>query len=239
MKTIKTNAPIVSEPAGGNTEVPVSKTNSKRRVPAKDHDFGHLCKYVSDKWKEHPAFTLLYIDQIEFEDLAEKYNSTLGVKHKTASNRPTLTGDLATADKAINRGITQIKGYLLDKYEEKATEHYAAFGIEHKGKSYRFPDDRNKRLDALVLIVGAIETEGFQNKKYGKQFWTDMHSNYETLLTSTNQTDSTVSNKVGNKNLLKNQLTEVLNSLIHIIIGNYPKNYKTELRNWGFQKEKY
>jgi hypothetical protein len=51
--------------------------------------------------------------------------------------------------------------------------------------------------------------------------------------------DGQVSTKVGSKNLLKEELEMVLNSLIHLIKANYPDSYEAELRNWGFQKNKY
>jgi len=51
--------------------------------------------------------------------------------------------------------------------------------------------------------------------------------------------DSGVSEKTGNKNVLKKVLTRGLKALVMVLKGNYPDTWKTELRNWGFQKEKY
>jgi hypothetical protein len=48
-----------------------------------------------------------------------------------------------------------------------------------------------------------------------------------------------VASKVGDKNILKKELKKALNAIVNIIKANYPDNYKEELRNWGFQKEKY
>ena len=44
---------------------------------------------------------------------------------------------------------------------------------------------------------------------------------------------------MGNKNILKADLKKSLNAIVSVIKANYPDNYKQELRNWGFQKEKY
>jgi hypothetical protein len=52
-------------------------------------------------------------------------------------------------------------------------------------------------------------------------------------------TDGQVAIKVGDKNELKTYLKKVLNALMLVIKGNYPDTYKAELRDWGFQKEKY
>jgi hypothetical protein len=48
-----------------------------------------------------------------------------------------------------------------------------------------------------------------------------------------------VASKVGDKNILKKDLKKGLNAVVLAIKANYPDNYKEELRNWSFQKEKY
>lgn len=239
MRTKKTFAPNAGESIGGNTEVPVTKSQSKRNVPTKDHDFGQLCTTVGEKWKEMPAFTLLYITQSGFATMAANYSGDLSMRQSTGGKRPVITGELVMADKLINKGIRKIKLYLKDKYDEAATNYYASFGMEQKRKAYRFPDDRNKRLDALQLIIKSVETEGFDDKAFGSSFWSSMYEQYKLLLGKASVADGTVSKKVGSKKVLKEALEEVLNSLIFLIKANYPNNWKAELRNWGFQKEKY
>jgi hypothetical protein len=59
------------------------------------------------------------------------------------------------------------------------------------------------------------------------------------MLNNVQTTDSTVSSEVGNINELKDKTITVLNSLVMLIRANNPYTYQTELRNWGFQKEKY
>jgi hypothetical protein len=51
-------------------------------------------------------------------------------------------------------------------------------------------------------------------------------------------TDGSVSLGVSNKNLLRKQIQQIIDSLEHLIIANNPDTYKGELRSWGFQKEK-
>jgi hypothetical protein len=239
MRTIKQNSPQAGEATGGNTEVPVAKTKSTKTIPDKDDDFGKLCAYVNNKWKENPFFVLLYITQPEFAAMVTQYNSTLGSKKTTAGKQSPLTGDLEEADKQIDKGVSQLKGYLKEKYEERAVDYYASFGIVYKNGGYRFPIDREQRLNGLKLIVAAIETEGFADKKYGREFWNELYSRYDVKLDTSSRTTGAVSNKVSSKNQLKEQLTEVLNSLIDLLSGNYRKQFKAMLREWGFQKERY
>jgi hypothetical protein len=140
-------------------------------------------------------------------------------------------------DKSIDNALVYVKGYLLDKYKkENDKSYYAAFGIE---KGARYPRDQNSRSAALKLTIEAIAANGFGTKEFGTAFWTGIKTQYDALLTTASNTDSTVSTKVGDKNALKVELKKALNSIILVIKGNYPDTYKQELRNWGFQKEKY
>ncbi|MCA6421730.1 MAG: hypothetical protein IM568_02795 [Flavobacterium sp.] len=88
-------------------------------------------------------------------------------------------------------------------------------------------------------MLGAIAANGFNDITYGKDFWLDIQSKFNELLSAASDTDSIVSNKVGDKNALKIEIKKALNSIVLVIKGNYPDTYKQELRAWGFQKEKY
>ena len=143
-------------------------------------------------------------------------------------------------NKEIDNKLANVKGYIADKYgKENAVSYYASFGIEFSNKTYRFPIDQNNRSEALALMVNSISANGFDDKTYGKDYWLDIQSQFNELLVSASNTDSTVSNKVGDKNTLKKELKRALNSIVLVIKGNYPDTYKQELRTWGFQKEKY
>ena len=114
-----------------------------------------------------------------------------------------------------------------------------AFGIVYIGKNYMMPKDQNSRSAALTLMINAIAVNDFGTKEYGTDFWTDIKARYDVLLTNATTTDSQVASKVGDKNILKKDLKKGLNAVVLAIKANYPDNYKEELRNWGFQKEKY
>ncbi len=240
MKTSKQFAPLAGEQtANGNTTLEEKTKARKKMIPSKDDDFGDLCEAINESWKQNPDLTLRFITQPEFEVLVNSYNGSLGTRQEAGGGRPTLTGQLEQADVDIDNGVGFIKLYLKKKYEKSATDHYAAFGIVRVGKRLELPKNREKRKNALKQIAKQIVTEGFANEKYGKQFWNDMSTQYASLLKAAKNTDSTVSDSVGDKNLLKEKITQVLNSLIGIIIHNMPDTYPAELRKWGFQKEKY
>ncbi len=94
-------------------------------------------------------------------------------------------------------------------------------------------------MDSLDLMIKGLTENGFADKTYGVSFWLPIQLQYNQLLHKATQTDGGVSKKVSSKNILKAQLKQALNAIIHVLKGNYPDSYHSELRSWGFQKEKY
>jgi hypothetical protein len=208
-----------------------------RPIPAADVDFGNIIKLVSAKWATSPWLTLVYLTSAQFAAKATAFQTTLATRQQSGSTRSQTTQALKLLDKSIENALIYVKNYLLDKYKKESYQSYfAAFGIEKGG---RYPKDQNSRSAALKLTVEAIAANGFGTKEFGTAFWTDIKTQYDALLTTASTTDSAVSTKVGDKNALKAELKKALNSIILVIKGNYPDTYKQELRNWGFQKEKY
>jgi hypothetical protein len=215
---------------------PVKTTN----VPLADIDFGSVVNKVKDKWNISAWLTLQYITYADFEPKAEQYITILNTRINYGKNRPKITNDIKLINKEIDSKISNVKGYIADKYgKENAISYYPSFGIEHYKKSYIIPKDQNSRSEALDLMVKAIIENDFIDKTYGKTYWEDIKVRFDALLLAASQLDSSVSNAVGDKNILKKELKKILNSIVLIIKANYPENYKQELRTWGFQKEKY
>ena len=228
METSITPVPIVK---------PVLRTGN---VPAADIDFGVVVKSVSGKWTANPWLTLLWTTAPEFALNSLNYQTTLDTRLETGATRPQITQAIKVQDDKIDYGLAYVKGYLIEKYgKEVAKSYYASFGIQHKYDAYIIPKDQNRRLAALTLMVAAIVVHGFALKEYGTSYWNAIKTEYDSLLGSAITTDGDVSADVGNKNILKKELKKGLNSIIYAIKSNYPDNYKQELRNWGFQKEKY
>lgn len=227
-----TDSPISNE----GSATPTKTTN----VPVADIDFGNVVGKVRDKWETSSWLTLLWISFPEFKTKANDYQTTLTQRLQTGKNRPQITQSLKNINKEIDDKVANIKGYIADKYGKgNAVSYYSAFGIEFYKKAYTIPFDQNSRSEALGLMVNAIDANGFNDKTYGKTYWLDIKSQFDALLLSASTTDSTVSNKVGDKNELKKGLKKALNAIVLTVKANYPETFKQELRVWGFQKEKY
>ena len=226
-----------------DTVIPIEENvNSTKNgnVPISDVDFGNVINTVSVKWAASPWLTLQWLTSANFATKATTYQTTLSARQQTGSTRSQTTQALKIMDKTIDEAVSYVKVYIVDKYKkESAQSYYAAFGIVKANDRYTLPIDQNNRSAALTLMINAIAINDFGTKEYGTDFWTDMKAQYDVLLTIATTTDSQVASKVGDKNILKKELKKGLNSIIIAIKANYPDNYKEELRNWGFQKEKY
>ncbi len=216
------------------------KLNKKGNVPVADVNFGKVVTTVSDKWLINNWLTLKWITATQFETDATSYNDILNARLQKGSTRPQITQSLKALDKKINNALSYVKGYIVDKYKkENAKSYYAAFGIEYKSNKYIFPTDQNKKIASLGLLIDALTTHGFATKEFGVAFWTPIKTEYMSLVNEALATDGEVSIKVGDKNALKDTLKKALNAIVNSLKANYPETFKQELRDWGFQKEKY
>ncbi|NJM78706.1 MAG: hypothetical protein HC854_02050 [Flavobacterium sp.] len=156
------------------------------------------------------------------------------------ATRPQVTQSLKVLNAKIDDAVSYVKGYLTDKYKkENDSSYFPAFGIVYKNNRYFLPTDQNKRIEALKLMIEAITTHGFQDKEFGLAFWTATTTQYAALVKQASEIDGQVSVKVGDKNELKKSLKKGLNAIINLLKANYPDTFKQEMREWGFQKEKY
>ena len=227
-----------TEPTTPVNDVP--KPSKTGNVPAKDLDFGNVVSSVSAKWTSNTWLTLKWANAPEFAVKVENYKNTLDVRLQTGSTRPQITKAMKVMEKKMDDTISYVKGYIIDKYKKDvAKSYYAAFGLVLHNKTYKLPKDQNARSNALTLMLKGIADNGFNDKEFGAEFWTAIKTEYDLLLQSATATDGQVSIKVGDKNELKTYLKKVLNAIVLVIKGNYPDTYKAELRDWGFQKEKY
>lgn len=216
------------------------KQAKKRTVPQTDIDLGTVVTTVSEKWNKSKWLTLLWLKPTEFELDAQNYNIILSSRLNDGGTRPQITKALKVLDKKMDNHLSYVKGYITDKYKkESAMSYYNAFGIETKDGRYSFPRDQNRRLASLELMLGGLDKNGFNDKEFGKGFWTSIQKDYQELTKQANALDGAISANVGGKNVLKSNLVKGLNAIVNCIKANYPDTYKQELRDWGFQKEKY
>ena len=217
-----------------------AKVKSTGNNPRKDTDLNLLTKSVESAWRANNHISLIWTDVDKYKASIDAYSTTLTERQGTGGTRKEVTAKLAQLDTDIDKAVATLKSYLVYKYEkDKAPSYYPQFGIERVGKLFIVPRDRNKRVAALKQIQAAVITHGFGNEKYGTAYWQQTADSYNALLTQATTVDGTVAKKVGDKNELRKTIVKTHNALINVLKGNYPDTYKSVLREWGFQKEKY
>lgn len=217
-----------------------AKPNKIGIIPKTQIDLGKVATGISNKWQENNWLTLQWKKQVDFKIEVEQYNKLLTYRLKEGAERPQLAGHLGELNTKIDDSLIYVKSYILEKYKKTYSKnYYPAFGFVHKKKSHVFPTDQNARLESLKRMVEAIEEHGFENREYGLDFWKRCYEDYEKSIQGAIDNDSSVSMKVGDKNVLKKEIIQTLNAIVMAIKINYPQTYKEQLRGWGFQKEKY
>lgn len=239
MKTFMLYAPEAAEMVAGADPIVNDSTTSTPLIPRKQYGIGLLAERAAQKWATVPGIVLLYTKPAELAANTTLFLGMLEKRKKDGSDRSPITAGLEKADSDMERGIRKTKAYLVGLYEENAADHYPAFGLEHYKNSWRLPFSRSKRRELFKLIMASVEKHGFAEKEYGKDFWAELAARYGELLAGATGTDGKVSVQVSSKNELKEWLVMVLQSLALSIEANYPQTFKGELRDWGFQKNKY
>ena len=216
------------------------KTVKTASIPRADSDFGKVTKDVSDAWTANNWLTLHYTTAAVFAAKSASFNTLLAARQSEGGTRPQVTSSLQKLNEEIDGSVKIVKNYIEEKFRtERPESYYPAFGIAFVNKHYTFPQDQSNREDALTLMLSGLRTHDMEDRIYGRTYWTDIRDRYIALVVQGRALDGGISDKVGDKNVLKKELKIVLNSIVNVIKGNFPDTYKQELRKWGLQKEKY
>lgn len=223
-----------------NLPVQAPKTPKKtKKLPDSDLSIAEVAQKVAEHWLTS-NFKLQWVKSDDFKKTADDFSKHVQNRKEESMHRPQISKRLKELDTTIDQNIIYIKNYITEEVGKgNETAYYAQFGIERVGSGYKLPLERSKRLSALNLLLKGIEARGYKDKTYGTVFWTNIVTEYTDLASQAGKKDSAVSSKVNTKNQTKEQVLKVLNALIFLIRANHPDDYASELRVWGFQKEKY
>jgi len=213
--------------------------NHKKRLPSNLANIIFVAKTSLTKWQEK-NFTLEWITTQDYEQKINRLDELVKDKSQLKTSRTPVSSQISELNKYIDEKTGNLKGYLIGKYGHRdASSHYGRFGIIRKGRSYVFPRASEERRRALDMLVSAIEEYELPNTEYGLDFWVDLRQRYHSLIDSSSNSAGDISVKVAEKNQLAEEVLLVMNSLISLVRANYPKTWDSDIRAWGFQKEKY
>jgi hypothetical protein len=226
-----------------NTEVQkeeiVKSVKRVKKLPDSDVNVADVAQKVAENWL-NKSLKLEWITAVEFKKIVDDFTNNLQSRKNEGLTRPQITQRLKELDKAIDYDIVYVKNYLTEEVGRgNESPYYAQLGIEKVGSMYKLPSDRKNKVSSLNILLKGIKDRGYADRQYGVAYWQPLIAEYNTLLTEAGNKDGVVSNKVNEKNKSKEKVLKVLNALIYLIRANYPDSYASELRFWGFQKEKY
>lgn len=191
-------------------------------------------------WQTSALGDLLWQTKAAFLTQAQAYFDSLDTADAADDTRSPQARRLRELDQQTDKALNFVKGYLAEDYEGDADEaYYDEFGIKAEGKNQRLPGARPARAKALAKLVKAVHNHGYDDRKYGKAFWTSIAKEYAQLVEDRTTTEGTASAETGKKNVQEKPLRKVLKALISLIKAHYPDTYKSVLREFGFQKEGY
>ncbi len=230
--------------AAGTSSNTISPTDTHTRhvsnLPNKDANLLAVGETVSDKWAANSFMALIWKTQPDFADDVAAFAKQLQGRNSEGGKRSQQTKDLENLDMAIEDALPFVKAYIADKFGPKdAKAHYGEFGIVHRDSGYELPADRQKRKDALRMMVDAMTANSFDTKQYGTAWWTDIKTKYDAAVAAATTGTGSISGNVSELLLLRTTLRRVLHSVLLILEANYPDTFEQVRRDWGFMKETY
>ena len=220
------------------TEV-VKKTTRKTTIPKAQQDLASVALTVADHYSSF-GVELSWLSKAQFAQMASDFSTGVKTSLRERAHRQPLSREISDLMKEMNQNLHYVKDAISLKFgRANKTAHYADFGLVHYKKSWRLAVDYTERVNGLESMIDSFNLHGIGNFDHGTLYWQDLYTRFKAAVELAVDTDSTRTVTVGNKNEIQEELRTALNSLIHLIKAEYPKTYKTHLREWGFQKEKY
>ena len=210
----------------------------KEMIPKGVTNLLALSNLVLQAWTQETSYVLRWTTREEFANQVARLEeiNNLNMSHK--GNRSPISSRLRLLDKQINVNLRYVKNMIENIYGYKNRySYYSKFGIEKTARGYSLPQDRQKRSEALLVLVKNIEQENIEIPNYGLQYWTDIYTEYQELISQTTTTVQDISKLVREKFLLLENIKKTLHSLVLLIRANYPDTWINQVRVWGFLKE--
>ena len=237
-------------PAGGDAPAPRAPRR-KDLLPESDAQLADLATFAAKVWPTQPWLTLRYTTPAALATSAEAYQAALARRREAGGERPTDALRIEQLDEQINEHLSRVKDMLTTKYDKKAAPaYYAKMGIEKYSRAFIIPRERSKRGAALATLMQGLTAEGFVTQTlpggtvvfpFGTAFWQPIATEYAQLVQDLTTDTGAISDVVGEKDMLREEIEQTLRSLAKVLDANYPvpKEYRAQLRVWGFQKESY
>lgn len=235
-----TNPSINNRPATKNKSKIKAGSNiiiRNPKLPKEEKEFVALLASVNASWQQDKNLSLLWTTPKVMEEKIEAYKDLQQTKTQKPKVKSEEDDKLRRLDFFVEKAAAAVKQYIKASkpHLSDAISQYSRYGLIQVGSKYILPKERVLRLEALFQLQGAVESDGFGNNLYGNDFWKEIIEEYKTSLNGGNHTEISASAPARKKGELKQELTEILLSLMLLIRANYPSKSEDILTNWGFK----
>jgi hypothetical protein len=237
-----------TSPADGAPAADERPLNPKKIIPPSDASLYDVGKSVEAQWAAVPALTLLWTTPAAFSKSLADFGTSYLEKRRIAADRSPGVQRLIELDDVAEDALPFLTGYIDEEAGSKKAGRasYTAHGLEKKGERFRWPIDRQKRVEAVEMLLVKLRTGGeggkplpYADRKFGEAFWDNWLKEYQPLVEKSGNDAGTVSHKVSKKDEAKQAVVKTLRAIIYLLKANYPDTFEAELRVWGFRKESY
>jgi len=232
---------MLTPPPGpdGTPQAP-SSPNKTGYIPRAELDIASLAELAADEWLQRPELTLVYTTSAAFRQLATNYTASLGATDHTGDALSPDVERLSMLDEEIDEHASIVRSMLAVKYarQNKGRAFYSEFGFDNRGS---LPRNRTERIKGLKKLVAALTAHSFDPAaEFGAAYWQPIATEYTALVTKTDKARGTRSTSVAGKNTLRDDVEQVLRSVLRLIEANYPDENHAEAqrRKFGFLKER-
>ena len=222
--------------AGGGVGAP-RKPVKTGIIPEADAKLADLAVFAAEFWQTQPWLTLRFMLAPDFVTKAAAYKQSVADRVSAGAERPGSAVQIEDFDAQINEHLYRVKAMVTDKYDKKrAPAYFAKMGIAKEADSYILPRERSKRAAALQQLVNGLTDEGFVTQTlpggtvvfpFGTAFWQPIATQYAQALKDLTTDTGEISDAVGEKNLLREEVEMVLRGLAEVLEGNYPTRRNT------------
>jgi len=227
-----------------NAVAPVEEENKPKKKsssPTTDADIVNTLETALLKMEES-GLSFSILDLAIVKKVSEDISLSYSAKQNKKSSRRPAANDIKVLDKECDSNVELVKYDLKSELGSTAAiANYPLLGINRTSRGFKVPVARNERLSALQTLVSNLPnySKAANDINHGLVYWTDFLDRYSAVAVETQSLAGESSKEVGDFDLLKADAKKYLNCISNLIKANYPDNWDSRLRFYGFLKERF
>ena len=171
-------------------------------IPDDQNAVAELLLRVATNWGARPQFVLLWTNQPAITQLALDLAAMVKTRQDLTAGRSPVAQKIETLDRKINMGLTSVKGYINDKWEDddEAESYYPVFGMVATSAGDMLAAGQRERIAGIKKLMQALTDHGLGGSIKGTAFWQGILDAYTPLVNESENAAEGISGAAGAKN---------------------------------------